>query len=271
MERRLAELDRLDELYGVGTHPHQAPRESVRRRRQSGAALPGLLITALLLGGIVALTPTDDMRTLRRLFGFGDDRLAAAPPIPSGDGSYRFSLTQRNGDPVGYDPCRPIELHVNPAGAPDDYEDLVRTAIDRTEDATGLRFDYLGLTDDRDLEPTVLGPGRRPVLVAWASEDELPDLAGDVAGIGGSAAVSSGNGRLSYVTGVVVLDAEVFADVDDDDRPLAQAIVDHEFGHLVGLDHVTDPGELMNAENLGVTTYGPGDLEGLARLGRIDC
>ena len=50
-----------------------------------------------------------------------------------------------------------------------------------------------------------------------------------------------------------------------------QAIVDHEFGHVVGLDHVHDPRELMNEDNVGLTTYGPGDREGLARLGAIDC
>ena len=55
------------------------------------------------------------------------------------------------------------------------------------------------------------------------------------------------------------------------ERANLQAIVDHEFGHLVGLDHVTDPGELMAEVNLGRTSYGPGDLEGLARLGAIPC
>jgi hypothetical protein len=34
---------------------------------------------------------------------------------------------------------------------------------------------------------------------------------------------------------------------------------------------VTDPGELMNGDNIGRATYGPGDLEGFARLGSIPC
>ena len=55
------------------------------------------------------------------------------------------------------------------------------------------------------------------------------------------------------------------------ERANLQAIVDHEFGHLVGLDHVDDPGELMAEVNIGRTSYGPGDLEGLARLGAIPC
>ena len=71
---------------------------------------------------------------------------------------------------------------------------------------------------------------------------------------------------------MVALDRFDFVDYDmSRDQPYAQAILDHEFGHLVGLDHVHDKDELMNEENLGLTSYGPGDLEGLARLGDIAC
>ena len=39
----------------------------------------------------------------------------------------------------------------------------------------------------------------------------------------------------------------------------------------MGLGHVEDEGELMHVENVGLTTFGPGDREGLARLGSIPC
>ena len=78
-------------------------------------------------------------------------------------------------------------------------------------------------------------------------------------------------GRLRYVTGRVVLDQELFAGFGPRETPFAQAIVDHELAHVVGLGHVDDPGELMYDDNLGRTTYGPGDREGLARLGSISC
>ena len=93
---------------------------------------------------------------------------------------------------------------------------------------------------------------------------------GDVAGIGGSVATGP-PGRLRYVTGRVVLDQELFADFGPREAPFAQAIVDHKLAHVVGLGHVDDPGELMYDDNLGRTTYGPGDREGLARLGSISC
>lgn len=273
----MAELDRLDRTHGLGAMPPTGIPPASRPVRPAPShgrspVLPGLLITALLLGGVVALSPDENMRTLRRLMGF-EGRLGDIPFLADGDGSYAFALTQRGSkEPVTYDPCRTIEVAVNPEGAPDDYEALVATAITHTSEATGFRFEQVGTTDDRDFTRRRVGLGSRPpVLVAWADEDEVPELEGDVAGIGGSTAMDFGTGRLRYISGIVVLDTDVFDDFAPSQEPYAQAIVDHEFGHLVGLDHVEDSGELMNAENVGVTSYGPGDLEGLARLGRVDC
>lgn len=248
---------------------------SPRRRRgpQTGPVFPSLLVTGLLLAGIIALSPGDDMRTFRRILGFDDERLGQAPGFQAGAGSYEFALTQRGSDqPVGYDPCRVIEIEINPESAPDSYRDLVDTAIERTSAATGLAFEVIGETDRRDFDLDSAF-AREPVLVAWADEDEVPELEGDIAGLGGSSAVGSGaaRGKLRFVTGIVVLDADAYGSMSDDDGPFAQAIVDHEFGHLVGLAHVDDQGELMNADNVGVTRYGPGDLEGLARIGSISC
>jgi len=226
-----------------------------------------VLVTSVAVFAFVVLAPTSEMGALRRLVGLGGDRLDAAPVVPEGPGSYRFMQTQPQSDePVGYDPCRAIEVELNPEGAPEGYDELVDTAIAHTSGATGLRFERVGLTDRRP--PKLTTARRQPVLVAFATSDEVPELAGDVAGIGGSTAVERGFRDRRYVTGQVVLDAEVFEDIPDAD---AQAIVDHEFGHLVGLDHVDDPRELMYADNVGLTSYGPGDLKGLARLGNISC
>jgi predicted Zn-dependent protease len=46
----------------------------------------------------------------------------------------------------------------------------------------------------------------------------------------------------------------------------------HELGHLVGLDHVDDPGQLMYPVTaLAVTDYAAGDLRGLHRLSTGPC
>jgi hypothetical protein len=269
----MAELDALDRDHGLGTMPDGQPprgRRARRERRPSSGVLPGLLVTALVLGGLVLVSPSHEMQRLRALFGFGGERLGRVPDVPTGVGHFKFSMTQPGSDdPVGYDPCRPIQVIVNPEGAPDDWQELVDTAIAHTEAATGLEFDDLGETEDRDFTRGHGFAVRRPVLVAWSDEDEFAELAGDVAGVGGSSALKVSPDHVEYVTGIVVLDTEVFT--DDADPAEMQAIVDHEFGHVVGLDHVHDPRELMNQENVGLTTYGPGDREGLARLGAIDC
>lgn len=76
-----------------------------------------------------------------------------------------------------------------------------------------------------------------------------------------------------YLTGRVVLDVDTFTRLSrkPHGRPIAQAIVMHELGHLVGLAHVDDPGELMHSSNLERLDFGPGDRAGLALLGQGPC
>jgi predicted Zn-dependent protease len=112
------------------------------------------------------------------------------------------------------------------------------------------------------------------VLVAWTTPAQLPRLAGDIAGLGGSMPVADTfNGTLRYVTGTVSRDAPQLEEVlrRPHGRDEVRAIVMHELGHLVGLAHVSDPSELMFAENTGLTDLGAGDREGLAALGKGAC
>ncbi len=112
----------------------------------------------------------------------------------------------------------------------------------------------------------------QPVVIAWANADELSELSGDVAGIGGGAAEQGVMGRRYYVTGAIALDTDAFTDASIEQRPRTmEAIVLHEIGHVVGLDHVSEPTELMAERNNGQVELGPGDREGLARLGSLPC
>ena len=150
------------------------------------------------------------------------------------------------------------------------------TAVERTAQATGLELVVVGETGDRDFfarrqEPYGDPP---PVLVGWATDEEVEALSGDVAGLGGSTAVGAAGARRFYETGSVVLDADTFGGLaagGEREQAVAQAIVDHEFGHLVGLAHVDDDRELMYGDGVSRSGWGAGDRQGLALLGGIAC
>ncbi len=213
--------------------------------------------------------------------GAGPARLAVAPPAPAGGGAHGFLAVQDNGvTPVAYDPCRPVHYVVRPDSAPAGGEEMVHAAMTRLSQVTGLRFVHDGATDEpptpdrQPFQPGRYGDRWAPVLVAWSTAEQDPALAGDVVGQGGSIAVSLGDGPRVYVTGTVVLDAGQFPDIlaRSDGQAAATGIVLHELGHLVGLAHVDDPGQLMYPETrVGVTDFAAGDLTGLARLGRGAC
>lgn len=243
------------------------------------AYIPGFAVIVV-LAGVLAFAPTLIPRPLREAVGLAPSREVPARQV-STQGAYAFTAHQ-DGDsdaPVGYDPCKPVKLKVNPADAPADYLDLVTEALDRVGSAAGLRLEYDGTTDERPqwesaYVPVFLGsPRSRAGLIAWADSDEVPELAGRVAGVGGSVAVEDQSGRIRYVTGGVTLDRGLFSELmaTEDGRAQARAILLHELGHLVGLDHVADEDELMNADNLGRLDFGPGDLAGLARVGAGSC
>lgn len=271
IERRLRELDRADARYGLGAMPG---RRSARAPHV--VAVVPFFAAAMGLAGLLLFTPVGPPG-LRSAFGFGPAPLGH-PPTVHGVGPYRFLQTQpHSADPVAWDPCRPIHYRINTSSGPESAVALVREAVARTSTATGLRFQYDGLTDERPAWDTPTAPhligGEPPVLVAWASEDEVHQLAGNVAGIGGAVAFPQRDGRLRYVSGGVSLDADSYADLSQrpGGRLEQRAILLHELGHLVGLAHVQDGRELMNADNVGVLTYAAGDREGLARLGRGAC
>ena len=112
------------------------------------------------------------------------------------------------------------------------------------------------------------------MLVAWSTQAESPDLAGTVVGWANSDQAPSLHGGLAYRTGQVVLDAEDLAPELDrrGGRAEVRSVVLHEVGHLLGLDHVDDPSQVMyEYSSPEVTTYQAGDLAGLEALGTGRC
>ena len=72
------------------------------------------------------------------------------------------------------------------------------------------------------------------------------------------------------ISGQLVLDRDQLS--SDASPDLVRAVVLHELGHVVGLDHVPDRSQLMYAEEQPtVRNYGDGDLRGLHQLGIQAC
>lgn len=246
-------------------------------RWRSGLAL---LVSAVVLVVIVFIGPSDELAALKRVLGIGVDPLGTPADVEPG-GVHAFLRTQpgRPNQPVAWDPCREIRYAINPDGSTDEADEavaFVQEAVEVVSGLTGLQFDYVGETDRRPSWEADLVPRGRsePVLIAWATEDEVEELEGDVAGVGGAVAQEAPSGRwLRYVTGQVTLDTDVYALLGDDadGEARGRAILLHELGHLVGLDHVDSPAELMYADEVGLLEFGAGDRNGLVRLGKGQC
>lgn len=238
-------------------------------QRRRTVSVIATVVALVALTGYVAATPgglSAEVRALVGLTGRGGDDTPGA--------HHAYLQTQPgSASPVGWDPCTPVRYVVNPTDAPADWEDLVTDGIDTIAAATGLTFLDQGTSQDRDFDDReARGATPDPVLIGWADEDEVADLAGDVAGLGGAVSVWD-RGRWRYTTGSVVLDTEAFSRLDErrQGREVELAILLHELGHVVGLGHVEDRGELMHADGVPRPGFGPGDLEGLAVLGGLPC
>jgi hypothetical protein len=219
--------------------------------------------------------------------------LGEPAPVPDGGGPHEFIMLQPDGvTPVAYDPCRPIHFVTRPGGPPEG-DVLIREAVAEVSAATGLRFVDDGTTDEgpsddrAPYQPGRYGDRWAPVLFTWSDPAESPRLGevspedpmADPAAYAGSIAVglddgSGVEGDRVFVTGSVTLDARDLGRTLEgpDGRARVRAVIAHEVAHLVGLGHVDDRSQLMYPTiQAGVTSFQPGDLEGLAALGRGRC
>ncbi|MCW2697988.1 MAG: Peptidase metallopeptidase [Modestobacter sp.] len=251
----------------------------------SVALVIGLSIGAAHLAG--PRTPTDGPPAVSQAATYptpgieaADEPLGTPAPAPPGGGVHEFVALQDDGvTPVSYDPCRPIHYVVRPDNAPDGGSQVIRDAVARVSEVTGLQFVFDGPTDEASTgsrplyQPDRYGDRWAPVLITWQTEAENAEFLSDTVGEAGSAAVTISGEPKVFVSGVVDLDAAAFAGflAEPDGGAFARAVVLHELGHLVGLDHVADPDQLMYPETRNAVDFASGDLAGLARLGVGTC
>jgi hypothetical protein len=302
---RIERLRRIDADHARLQRERERERRSARRARRRDRGKQHLVLF-LFLGALVGLAAWNYVKDTRGSDvatglspSFGDDGrtrsvgdvrppagvdsqdapLGQPAPLTVESDAYRFLQHQPGKEtPVAYDPCRPIHVVVNEDRAVAGANAILQRALAATSAATGLQFVVDGTSDEpASLEREAYQPDRypgrwAPVLVVWTDPGEIPGLEGDTAGLGGSASVTTDSGAV-YVSGSIELDAPQLAHVFEVAGPdSVQAVIEHELGHIVGLDHVEDPAQLMNpVGSTEVTTFAAGDLTGLATLGRGRC
>jgi hypothetical protein len=208
--------------------------------------------------------------------------VAAAPVLnrfvqTSAQDEYRFLETDDSGHPARWNPCEPIHYVVNLGHAPAGSLLDVQEAVQRVSDATGISFAYDGYTDEvpflhRDpYQPDRYGDQWAPVVIAWTSPTgtDIPfHKNGHVAAGIASPELPYGNTGNVFVSGWVVINVNDPNPPGFDTTGEQGPVVQHELGHIVGMGHAKEQGELMEPSGGGMTDWGPGDLEGLKKLGR---
>ncbi|MFQ4147289.1 matrixin family metalloprotease [Arthrobacter sp. LAPM80] len=213
--------------------------------------------------------------------------LGAPAPLATAGTEYQFMHKDAHGTPVAYDPCRPIHYVTRADNAPPGSRQLITDAFAAASTATGLVFVDDGTTvetytaERSSYQPDLYGKRWAPVLLNWTTTAEEPRFTAaavpgnyEIAGLAGSQAIAGSAGSAVYVTGIIKLNARLFGEMLGDPASAANArgVVEHEIGHVLGLDHVQDPHQLMYEHGQHVvTSYAAGDLTGLAQLGQGRC
>lgn len=181
----------------------------------------------------------------------------------------------RTGGPVRFNPCEPLHYVVNPDDAPSGGIDDIHEAARLAGETTGIEMVFDGMTDEasgrqrRIYQPDRYGERWAPVFIGWVAH--TPGIFDEHdAGVAGTAYVQNSDGILVYVTGAVLLDAsENLANGFAPGKTWGKVIL-HELGHVLGLDHVDNPAQVMHASLVSSpAVWGPGDLAGLRELGSL--
>jgi hypothetical protein len=205
------------------------------------------------------------------------DDLHAVPGVS--DQPWVAEFVDSAGRPARWDPCTPIDYVVDLAGAPAGALADVTDALARLSAASGLVFHYDGPTDEvasaerEPYQPARYGSRWAPVLIAWSSPERTSVLQaqqGEQAeAVTVPIAVPDRRGQGgSLVSGEVVMNTDHQLPAGFGPGLSEGEVLMHELGHVVGLGHVSDIGDAMYPTVRGIAEYGPGDLAGLAAVGR---
>ncbi len=191
-----------------------------------------------------------------------------APRAASGNPA-DYSLNIFSGWVQRWNPCAPVHYRVNPNSSPAALTTTL-SAVNQLSRATGITFVYDGTT--RFVPSSGAWNQPAPLVIAFSRSGATSYLSGgNQLGEGGfQSSYLSWNGNItSYkiVKGYAVIDAAGYTRSSDKVR---MAVLLHELGHAVGLNHARLSSEIMypTVSNGGPAGYSAGDLAGLAKVGR---
>ena len=192
--------------------------------------------------------------------------------------SASFALSHNaDGSVVRWNPCSVIHWRANVTGAPATALADVSTAFAQLAAATGMTFVFDGTTTTVPTNSWLRGTADTgTILVAWTTKDatDLFDAHADGEGGWYESGISRDGATWTWkiVRGFVVIDPTTTSSYRSGfgTGTTIGALVLHELGHAVGLDHVTDASQLMypTLSRSTVAQYATGDLAGLTAVGR---
>lgn len=191
----------------------------------------------------------------------------------------RFTMGSLLDESFAWDSCSSITYRVNLNGAGKKELSRIRVAFDRVEEETALSFRYQGKASSLPYRSTVSAADyaqRDPnvdVTIAFAKPGdgprESPLLAESPAlsGMGGPVREDADGSPVSVPVGEYVAGAVLFNRENLFGPKQRLNLYMHEIGHVVGLDHSTQRGEVMMSGRRTQTSWGEEDRAGLRAVG----
>jgi hypothetical protein len=200
-------------------------------------------------------------------------RCVKTPDLPSSDAASAeagtFRLRRVDGQVRRFDPCRPFFYRISWVGSPPDAIPDVHRAFAELAQATGFHVVFIGLyrdplswdpqeVRDRAEEGTVID-------VAWTPRnfgERWPERFGYTRAV-------LDRGKETLAGGILLFNEDVRLPGGFGPGRTWGDVLLHQLGHLAGLEDVRDTREAMSpVPSKGRARWGPGDREGLRRLGR---